>query len=241
VYSWNAAAARRLDEAESAVAEAERLAYVSPRLRMSIMNTRAFLAYHREDLPNAARLFAQLRDEHRALGNSTRERMSMLALAEVEYGLGNTQAAIAIVREVLAGVAKYRYRVFRASLLSNLAGYLLSIDDRAAAYRTACEAIDELAEREPEAAFVVNAMLHVALVWALEGEYANAARLLGYIDAVNARHAYGQEHNEIISRDRLVGVMVAEIASEERAKLIAEGASLAPEVAIALVQRKFSG
>ena len=234
VHSWTLAAVRRFDDAERSLAEAERLPLVSLRLRLALLNVRAFLSYHCGDLAAAARLFEQVRNEQRALGNPSRERMAMLALAEVEYGLGNVHRAIELVREVLCGVEKNRLRVFRASLLSNLAGYLIAVDDHHGARDAARDAIEELGTREPDAFLVTNAMHHLALALALDGDVTRAARLLGYFDAVHHGSGYVRERNETASHERLVAILRDDAAHDDLERLVSEGANLTPQAAIEL-------
>ncbi|MBD5653710.1 MAG: hypothetical protein IAI50_00840, partial [Candidatus Eremiobacteraeota bacterium] len=237
VYSWNAAAAERFAESEAAMHEAEGIPVTSVRLRLSMLNTRAYLSYHASDFVTAAHLFGRLRDEHRALRNPSREREAMLALAEVEYNLGHTQRAIDTVTEILRGVEKGRYRVFRGSLLSNLAGYMVSIEDCVGAAAAARDAIEELGAHEPNSASVINAMQHLALTLALGSDTSRAATLAGYVEAASERFGYRRELNELASRDRLVAVLQDKVGSDDLGRMLGEGAAMDSETAIEFALR----
>jgi predicted ATPase/class 3 adenylate cyclase len=238
VYAWCAASFGRFDDANAALGEAERIPVPSVRLRLAVLNARAFVSYHCDDLATASLLFEQLAAEHRALGNPSRERMALLALAEVEHGRGDTVRAIDIVRGVLLGVEKNRLRILRASLLSNLAGYLIAVNDHAGARVAACEALDEIGKREPETEFVTNAMQHLALALTLEGDSVRAATLAGYFDAAIERHGYQRERNETASRDRLMNILHEAWGTEELERLFARGANLSPHEAVRLALRE---
>ncbi|MBD5656838.1 MAG: hypothetical protein IAI50_16905, partial [Candidatus Eremiobacteraeota bacterium] len=236
IYSWNAAATQRFAEAEAAMLEAERFPFASVRLRLAMLNTRAFLSYHAKDYAAAAELFERLRARHRALHNPSRERMVMLALAEVEYNLGYTQRAIDTVTEILLGVEKGRYRLFRASLLSNLAGYMVSVGNCAEAISAAREAIAELGAHDPEAASVINAMQHLALALVLGGDTSRAATLAGYVDAANDRFGHRREPNELASRDRLMSLLQANVGLDDLTRMLSDGSALPSETAIELAR-----
>ncbi len=93
---------------------------------------------------------------------------------------GQTRRAIAIVRETLPAARSGADRNVRALLLSNLAAYLVAVDDLHDAAAAARESIGIHAEREPDHAHVAIAIEHLALVFALRGDLARAATLEGY-------------------------------------------------------------
>jgi predicted ATPase/class 3 adenylate cyclase len=232
-YAWSAALIRRLEEAETALAEAESIPGDSVLLRLRLLDSRAYLSMVRGDFDAAANAYEQLRREHRSLGNAAEERMQAVNLADVEHARGQTERAIAIVREVLNGVRAQRNRGVLAILLANLAGYLAAVDDLPEACAAAREAIRVLA-REPEHDQVAWAIEHLALVLALGGDLARAAALAGYADAALRRYDYDGEFTERTTRDRLAALMRERLPSEERERHLAEGAALTSEAAVAL-------
>ena len=64
----------------------------------------------------------QLRNEYRSLGNTRAEQSAALNLAEVEHARGQTQAAIAIVREMLPAARSGADKNLLVNLLCNLRG-----------------------------------------------------------------------------------------------------------------------
>ncbi|MGB8909625.1 MAG: adenylate/guanylate cyclase domain-containing protein [Candidatus Cybelea sp.] len=233
-YGCMAVSVQRPDDAESALIEAEGIAGTSAYLRIQLLEARAFLSWFRGDLEMAARTYERLRNEHRKLGNTRMEHMSALNLAEIEHARGQTQLAIGIVRETLAAARVSAHEGTLAILLENLAAYLAAVDDLPGADAAAREAIGIRAAREPDDAHNAIAIDHLALVFALHGNHTLAARLEGYADNALQRHGYIREFTETTTHDRLTALLREGLTLEELARLIAEGAALTPEAAIAL-------
>jgi hypothetical protein len=121
-----------------------------------------------------------------------------------------------------------------SNLLHNLAGYLAAADDLPGAAAAVREAIQIHAAREPDHAYVAIAMETLALVFALRGDLVRAATLEGYADAAFQRHGFKREFTETTTHDRLAALLSKGLAPDELARLIANGAALAPEAAITL-------
>jgi hypothetical protein len=75
---------------------------------------------------------------------------------------------------------------------------------------------------------------HLALVFAVRGDHAGAATLEGYADAALQLSGYPREFTETTTCDRLTALLRETLAPDELARLLAEGAALTPEAAIAL-------
>jgi tetratricopeptide (TPR) repeat protein len=220
----------RLDDAERALAQAEAMPVTSANLRINLLLTRALLTNSRGDHETAARIYERIRKEHRSLGNHSSEQIAVLNLAEGEHQRGQTQRAIAIVREILAAV---REQDLLAHLLQNLAAYLAAVDDLPAAVAAARESIGIYA-RDPGHNNVAIAIQHLALVFALRGDGARAATLDGYAEAAFQRHGFLPEFTERTTHDRLTALLRETLAPEDLARMVAEGAVLTPEAAVAL-------
>ncbi len=233
-YALAATYLHRFDDAERALAQAEAIPGTSAPLRIGLLNARAVFSLFRGDSETATRMYEQLRKEWRSLGNTRGELNVALSLAEVEHARGQTQRAIAIVREILPAVRSGADTNLLADLLHNLAGYVVAVDDLPGAVAAAREAIGIRATREPDHAHVAIAIEHLALVFALRGDRARAATLEGYANAALARHGYPREFTETTTHDRLTTLLREGLAPDELARLIAEGAALTPEAAIAL-------
>ena len=139
----------------------------------------------------------QLRREYRSLANERGSQVAGLNLAEVEHARGQTHRAIATVREMLPAARSRADTNLLANLLHNLAGYLAALDDLNGAAAAARESIGIHAAREPDHAHVAVAIEHLALVFALRGDFARAATLEGYADAALQRHGYERESTEM--------------------------------------------
>jgi hypothetical protein len=199
-----------------------------------LLDARAFLSLFRGDRELAARTYEQLRKEHRSLGNTRAEQVAATNLAEVEHARGQTQRAIAIVRETLPAARSGADKNLLAGLLVNLAGYLAAVDDLAGAAAAAREAIGIRAGREPDHAHIAIAIEHLALAFALRADLARAAILQAYAGAALARHGFEREFTEKTTHDRLTALLREGLTPDELARLSAEGAALTPEAAIAL-------
>ncbi len=233
-YAQQATFFRRFNDAESALTQAEAIPETSTNLRLLLLETRAVVSHIRGDLETAARTWEQLRDELRTLGNARGELAGVFNLAEVEHARGQTQRAVAIVRETLPVVRAGDDKGALALLLVNLAGYLAATGDLANAVAAARESIGIHAEREPDHVRVAMAIEHLALAVALRGDRARAALLEGYADAAFARHGFAREFTEMTTHDRLAALLRESLAADELTRLTAEGAALRPEAAIAL-------
>jgi hypothetical protein len=120
-----------------------------------------------------------------------------------------------------------------ANCLSNLAGYLLAVDDPAGADGAAREAV-RLVAHESDHVFVAISVEHLALVSALNRDWGRAAMLAGYADAAVERLGSPREYTERTTFYRLRGLLEAGLEPRELARLTAAGAALTPEAAIAL-------
>jgi tetratricopeptide (TPR) repeat protein len=233
-YANAAISVYRFDEGEQALVQAEAIPSPSANFRTRLLGTRANLSQFRGDHATAARMYEQLRKEHRSLGNSHGEQVATLNIAEAEHALGQTQRAIAIVRQMLPTIRSGADTATLGILLVNLAGYRLAVDDLPGAVAAAREAIGIRAAREPDHAHVAIPIEHLALVFALRGDLARAATLEGYAGAALARHGFERTFTETTTQDRLTQLLRDGLAPDELARLSAEGAALAPEAAIAL-------
>jgi hypothetical protein len=233
-YASQAMVLQRIDDAERALADAEAIPGTSANLRIALLGTRARFSQIRDDLDSAERSWEQLRKESHALGNTRGEHVAAANLAENQHARGATRQAIAAVRDLLPAMRSGADTNLLLSVLSNLAGYLAAVDDLSGAIAAAHEAIQMRAAREPDHTHVAIAIEHLALVAALRGDCLRAARLEGYVDAAFARYGFPREPTEKTTHDRLTARLRESLERDELARLIAEGAVLTSEGAIAL-------
>ncbi len=233
-YAWGAMRSGKFDDAEAALSEAEAIPGGSTFFRLRLLQARSYLSHQRGDLETAVRANEQLREAHRTLGNAAAERIYALNLAELEHARGRTERAIALVRETLPAARANADRSTLANVLTNLAGYFAAVDDLPEARAAAREAILEFAARDAGGAGLAIAIQHLSLTLALGGDLTRAATLTGYGDAALRRHGFEREFTETKTRDRLNAVLSEGIAPPELGRLLAEGAALTPEAAVAL-------
>jgi predicted ATPase len=225
----------RFDVAAAALAEAEALAPVGNCwLGLRILEERALLSFFVGDLDAAAQVREQLRKTHLQLGNRAHANVAAINLAEIEHRRGQTPRAVMIVQEVLPALRTGRSRLMRASALANLCGYLAAIDRLSEARAVAREVFDESSQYERDGLYVTIAAEHAALIAALGGDVRRGARLAGYAEAGFARIGFQRDYTEQITRARLEGLLRERLPPAELESLVAAGAALSPEEAVAL-------
>jgi tetratricopeptide (TPR) repeat protein len=234
VFGSTAMDAGRLEDAETALAQAETIPGGSAYHRIILLGRRANLSALRRDYDSAVSLNARLLEENRRLGNARGEASAAGNLAECEHARGRTQRAIEIVREILPMDRRATDRGMLATHLANLAGYLIAVDDIPEAAAAAREAIALRAAQDPDHGYIASSLEHIALISALGGDLVRAATLEAYADAAFRRHGLEREHTETETRDRLTTLLRAGLESEELWRLSATGEALRPEAAIAL-------
>lgn len=119
-------------------------------------------------------------------------------------------------------------------LLMNLAGYLAAVDELPEACAAAREAIRDGASRDPGDTFVTLAIEHLALALVLGDDTSRAATLAGYAGNALQREGYTRGFSERTSHDRLTTLLRERLAPDPLARVLAEGAALTPEAAVAL-------
>jgi hypothetical protein len=114
--------------------------------------------------------------------------------------------------------------------LTNLAGVLVERGDFEEALSPAREGL-ELSKAGGD---ISDALDHLALRAALVGRLTDAARLAGYVDAMYATRRIARQVNEARARARLDRLLRDQVAADECAKLMAEGATMTEEDACRL-------
>ena len=234
-YSATATHLHRLDDAERALTQGEAIPEISANIRRGLLEIRAHLSLLRGDLETAARIWEQLRKEYRSLGDTRAEQVVAFNLAEIEHARGATQRAITLVREALPAVRAGSDTAVLATVLYNLAGYLVAADDLPGAFAAARESIGIRGAREPDHNYVALAIYELALALALRDDLARAATLEGYADTALRRRGFERQNDDQKrTHDRLTSLLGDKLAPDDLARLTAEGAALTPEAAIAL-------
>ena len=224
---------------DAAVADAELEALISSEdrwLALLALENKAVSVGISGDHESAVRLFQELRDKSRALGNRTLAVISGLNLAEWEHALGKTERAAVILQETLADIQSAPSRsesVFVAGAC-NLIGYLVALDRLAEAKATARELLHRYGSDATHIGKISWALEHLALVLALEGDNARAAQLAAHADATLRSLGLEREFTEKATRTRLDALLIGRHPSDQRTALETRGAAMRNEDAVAL-------
>jgi predicted ATPase/class 3 adenylate cyclase len=233
-YAVSSARSGRFEDAESALVEAEAIPSSSPVWRTLLLQKRALLNQIYGDPHVAIRAFENLLREYRSLGNASELLVVTMNLAECKHRAGDTRQAIALVRDLLPAVRSAGNINMLGAILSNLAAYLAAVDEFAEASTIAGDLIRECVSREPTSMCIGIALETLALTSAVSGDVARASALEGYADASLRAQGCSREFTEKKTHERLLALFAEKLAPDDLARLLADGAALSPQAAIAL-------
>lgn len=152
-------------------------------------------------------------------------------LADANWALGELDTAVAGFREAIALLRANMGTKWLLGLhLSNLAGVLVERGDFEEALSPAREGL-ELSRAGGD---ISDALDHLSLRAALVGRPTDATRLAGYVDAMYATRGIVRQVNEARARARLDQLLHERLDANERAQLMAEGATMTEEDACRL-------
>ncbi|MBD5655024.1 MAG: hypothetical protein IAI50_07550, partial [Candidatus Eremiobacteraeota bacterium] len=231
-HSYAAIADRKLDVAEVSLAEAEAYTGTSVGLDLRLLRGRATLQYVRGEIDSAIRTGEMLLRKCRSVGETDGGRQAALNLARYEFARGRTQRAREIATVNLVACRVDSDWILPHTLLI-LAVCLAYEGDLAGAAASAGEATRLWADVEPDEPTTAAAILVRAFIFALRSHFVQAAMLAGYAASVFARYGSTLDAYEAMVQSRLTGILRAGLPIELE-RLLAEGASLAPDAAIAL-------
>ena len=192
------------------------------------------------DVPGSRALFEEASATFEEADRSNRA-ITAATLAEIEFLSGNPEAALRLAEEALEAVRALGRQRTAASILANIAAYLLAMDHCESAGTRAREAL-ELAHELQTDVTVAFALQHLAAVGALrpsdhvratDQERRRAARLLGYVEASFTKLAVKREHTEQQEYDRMLTAFHTTIDDEQFDLLLAEGRNWSEDRAIA--------
>jgi predicted ATPase len=231
-YGYALLHARRFDEAQAALDEAEGVAPPTPRLAIQIFTWRGLIARLKGDLAGAARCAEDTREFWQSMGNDLGVVSSSITLAEIEYERGETALAISAARNALPEANKLPDRGVAAWLLRNLTGYLAAANEVAAAREAGTEAAVFYEHVDPGGVFAAVTVEHLALIAALEGDFERAVFLEGYADKALRTLGFEREYTEEATRSRVQALLRLHFSDEDLAGLLARGAAAAPRTAL---------
>ena len=229
--------AGRIDDAADALTEAQALISSEDRWpALLALENKATLVGILGDHESSVRLFQELRDKHRALGNCSFAASSGLNVAEFEHALGKTERAVVIAQETLADTksAPTRFESLYVNAACNLIAYLVALDRLAEARATARELLLRHGSDAIHIGLVTFALEHLALVLALEGDLARAVQLAAHADATLSNLGFEREFAEKATRTRLDILLAKRLPSDQRTAFETRGAAMSREEAVAV-------
>ncbi len=233
-FSLAAARTGNLEAAEAAIAEAELIPSDSPVRHVQVLHTRSILATLRGDPHAALRAHENLIREFYSLGNDSDARAATGNLAENAHATGDTLRAIALLRDILPALRAEDNGHLLVTIMGNLAAYLAAVDAFSETSAIAREILREHSGTAAESTFLAVVIETLALSIAAGGDVARATILEGYADAALLAQGCTRELTETTTHNRLMALLSEKLAPGELARLLAEGAALSPQSAIAL-------
>jgi predicted ATPase/class 3 adenylate cyclase len=235
---WLERAPEGEDLLHSALATFERLRLYKPasRVLMNLGNARDFL----DDPKGAREFYARALASARASGSDRMVPVVRVNLAETEFHTGDITAALNVVREALNDPRLRRNRRVYAIATCNVASYLIALDRYDEAAERAREALTVSRDIQDEFEIAI-AQQHVAAAAALRPldderiareMLADAARLLGYVDARIEALDSIRESTEQVEYDRLLARLRLTFNANELQTLMAEGSTWSKDRAV---------
>ncbi|HLZ66258.1 MAG TPA: winged helix-turn-helix domain-containing protein [Aliidongia sp.] len=200
--------------------------------RLRQMATAGIVSYRVNDIPNARRYSLAALELARML-RSRSEPGLLTNLGLFEYISGNIDPAIEFTREALSRSNSQLGGSNAGHQLANLASYLFHKEEFSEARSLLTESLSLLVE---SGNFHIDACLQPwAVLSGIEGRLAEAAQLIGFVDAVHARRGHPVEPGELLLYNRLMGILEAGLPPNELKELKANGAQWSDAEAIEFV------
>jgi predicted ATPase/DNA-binding SARP family transcriptional activator len=154
-----------------------------------------------------------------------------LCFADSEYQRGDYRKAVTRVEEALSRVDSSQTAELAACFYCNLAAYRIELEEYEQARRDVLRALAILRNARDNWQVAI-ALQHVALLEALTGNAAGAARLAGYVDTFFLTHSIGRQPTELHTRERLEEALRSQLSDSVRETLFGDGTTLSEEQAI---------
>jgi len=173
------------------------------------------------------------------LGDSSSKASPLAWLAESEFACGNVKEAINLALEVLRLSAASKDYYMIGVVSTNLTAYYIAQNRLHDAAEAALQAIQRAAMVEDKQS-VVSSLQHTALLRALRGDVYTSAKLLGYVETLFQCQEHYRETTETWSCEKLVETLRQQMTQKQLATMMAEGAKLSADEAIALALGQLS-
>jgi tetratricopeptide (TPR) repeat protein len=189
------------------------------------------------DVPAGRSLLTEAARIYEAAGAQGRLPAVLSMLAEAEFRVGDSAAAVRVASEALEVHHALKRGPKLVNLLYNMAAYLTDLERYDEARSYARESLAAALEEQAEAD-VAFTLQHVAAISAFSGAggetaQMKAARILGFVDARLASLESAREYTEQKEYERLFAVLGTSLGVEQRDALIREGASWVEALAVA--------
>lgn len=225
----------RFDEAKAALIEARAilLQLDQPRPLLMVHSSLGNVARNIGDIEGAKRHYEDAIDLARSVKDTKYELFILLKLAELEFQIGNIDRAVDLGSALLRGVRQDPQGGFLTSALANLTAYILARSNTVAA-RPYAE--DFFTTSKTVGGYELRiSIMQWALIGALEGHFANAALLAGFVDNGFKCGGEFKEPTEKHTYDQLKRLLNSAIPAAEHQALEAEGASWTEDEAAGFV------
>jgi len=176
------------------------------------------------DLPGARKHYEKSLSLYRAAGLARDAAQLCGNLADINWALGELDAAATAFREAIALMrgSNMGTKLVLGVNLTNLAGVLIERGN----FEEALIAAREGLGLRQASGYAWGALDHLALRAALVGRSVDAALLAGYVDGVFALRGVVRQANEARARASLDRVLTDELRADDRARLMSEGATM---------------
>lgn len=227
----------RLDDAAAASESALRICREagltrSHRYMMALLMA-ADIQKQRGGFDEARELYSESLKLAQSLGEELGGTVIRFHWSDLEFAAGDVQRAVELVEGGLTIARRAKSPVHEAGALVAVATYRHALDDSAASYEAACEALSISRRSHQDPLLSATAIRLLALNSAIRGDVFRAARLSGYVAAWYARA--GISLGDYIDRyleAQLVSALSLKLSDSEIDALTAEGAQFTQDEAV---------
>ncbi len=206
--------------------------YSDKRNVAACLRQQASIAEEQGDVTAARDLYKQALTVFKALGVQSSVAIVLASIAELEFKEGNAAEALRSVGEALELGAWGKNATHLAIYHANAAAYKIALESFGPARDSARDAIHWSQEAKNEL-ILADAIQHLALIAARNGDSHRGAVLGGFVDAHYKELGEPRESTEMWGYARLTESLREQLDSQQLEALTLEGAGLTPEQAVA--------
>lgn len=228
----------RHTEAQSLLSEARGLLSDTTKTKslFNVLLQLGSLAFLTNDIQAARRYYAKARDMSRLLTDTLREYLVLMNLAEIEFRLGAVDRAFKLSGDAVLGFRAGGHRTQLAWTLVNLASYKVLHDRAEDARDHIVQALPLL--REEAGRWLRLGLQVIALLGARNGRHAEAAQLLGFVNADYAASGEVREPTEQLIHTDLFSRLESALSPEDIDEWTSDGSSWSLERAAAFATER---